>query len=359
MCCNTGSAQAPPPVFSLDFTGPTHEPQFLAGEWLVITDRVVPPQEVDRRVSRAVSLPHNWGSDELMPRVTGCATYFLRLVAHTDDGLLAIKVPDLQSAFRLYANGRLLFANGIPSCDADEAQHEFRPGVVVLAATDTITLVLQVSNHTLPRGGVNDLLLVGPQQLVRAIHQRSTLTSWALFGVGFITFCVLIGTWLLERRLLSSLTYAMVTVVITFRIIGTNGYALHEALPWLPPDAMLRIDFATLHLLLGAFASTFYYILDRHRLTRHQRWVWVYVGVAVLASATVPPQYFTLLAFPTFFLNTVLLIYNMVLSGVLVVRQPQRYLSSFLGLVVLRPCCLTRRLRDSGSSRTGTGCGRG
>ncbi len=328
-----GLAQQQVPVFTSDFTDPAREPQLLMGNWLVATGGLYEPGEFPLATATPVAMPHEWGSGAEMPGIYGCATYLVHVVAETDDGLLAIQVPDLQSAFRLYANERLVFANGTPACDAAAERHEFRPGIVIVPAEDTVELLLQVSNHTLHRGGVSEVLTIGSQTAVRAVHHADIVSTWALFGVGFISVFVLVALWTLERRIRSALAYAACAAMLAFRLVATNAYALHEAFPSLPPDLMLRIDFVSCHLLLAAYATSFYYIINRHRLARFHYLSWVYAAAMTVVTLVSPPPVFAPLSMVQLYLMIALMAYGIALSVFLAVTESRRYVGSLVGLL--------------------------
>ena len=133
----------------------------LSGEWefywgqLLTVDSFlegVPKNKIDAHV------PLVWNQYTLnnkhLPSF-GFGTYRLHIKRANDGSELAIRMPTVSTAYKLYIDGELLSTNGKVSVDENDFIPEYAPEVVTFKPiADEFDIILQVSNYAYARGGM-------------------------------------------------------------------------------------------------------------------------------------------------------------------------------------------------------------
>lgn len=226
--CREGSTPAPVARDGLlDLSGwsPTKDgPLALDGQWEFYWDRLLRPEDFAAKAtppkpSGFLTLPGFWKGQvqdgQPLPG-RGQATLRLRLAPGPGEGELALRLFSLPAACRLWVDGRLVAASGMPGSDADA---ETPRRSLILARfqgrTMPMELVLQVSNHMFRRGGVqNSLVLAAPEQLEQA-HVRTW--AWAMLFAGSLLVMAFyhFALYFLRQKDVSTLYFGLYCLSIT------------------------------------------------------------------------------------------------------------------------------------------------
>ncbi len=130
---------------------------------------------------------------------TGYATLRLRVDLPDHTGRLVLEIPTLFSAYRLWANGRLVAAAGTVGTSAATEHPQYRPQMAILEpGASTLDLVLQISDfHHSRSGSVSGIKLGNYRELLLAKRTASILKA-GLFGA--LAFLGLQNLFLFLRR---------------------------------------------------------------------------------------------------------------------------------------------------------------
>lgn len=171
-----------------DFSGDHVVP--VQGEWEFYWDRLLTPEDFDPGKTPPVptgllALPGSWKGYRLHGRPLGGlgqATFRLRLVTGKAQHL-ALRLSDIQMAYRLWANGKLVAQSGVTGTSPATEQPRRSVAIADLDASgQPVELLLQISNHCFRKGGVPEaMLLASPETL-----QARQIRTWgvALFFAG-------------------------------------------------------------------------------------------------------------------------------------------------------------------------------
>ncbi|PKN07955.1 MAG: histidine kinase [Deltaproteobacteria bacterium HGW-Deltaproteobacteria-8] len=170
-------------------------PVRLDGEWEVHWNRLLDPagfSAISSPVPEHLTVPGSWSqakpSSGLMP-FTGQATLRLVVRLGTAPRLTALRLANINSAYIVWVNGRLVAQSGSPGVDA--ASEAPRPSALVVPLhqgnltqnrAETLELVLQISNHNYRDGGVLTSLLYGQEDTLLAREQVNAGISMFLAG---------------------------------------------------------------------------------------------------------------------------------------------------------------------------------
>lgn len=162
-------------------------PVRLDGQWQFHWARLLEPAAAPAEPAPAFAeLPERWDDYRLegaSPVGLGYATYRLLILLPPGEQTLALRVPAINSAHRLWANGVLLSRAGRVAAEADAAVAQLLPQERELpAGPDRLELTLQVSNHHHRVGGPLHSLELGTAEQIASIGRRNTLVDLLLVG---------------------------------------------------------------------------------------------------------------------------------------------------------------------------------
>jgi signal transduction histidine kinase len=167
-----------------------HAPVRLDGEWEFYWKQLLAPEDFRTGKlpagSAFLSLPAAWNNVKLNGEPlggAGYATFRLRIVPGTVTHELALRLDDVYSAYKLWANGKLLVTNG--HIGGDQSGETLAQAIRLPRLTidsQPMELVLQVSNHHYREGGIVSSIELGAAEKLEAQQHR----QWglALFCVG-------------------------------------------------------------------------------------------------------------------------------------------------------------------------------
>ena len=162
----------------------------LNGEWLFAWKKLLSPAECDSTAAlSAIQVPGNWFSlnpDEAFHRrAYGYGTYVVRLHLPANQEGFALKIPNIQTAYRLYVDGELKVQRGQPGTSEDSSIPNARTAILYLPADQAAvrTLVIQTSNyHFSSSSGIWSPIELGSFQTIIDAKTRNYLVSSVLVG---------------------------------------------------------------------------------------------------------------------------------------------------------------------------------
>jgi HD-GYP domain-containing protein (c-di-GMP phosphodiesterase class II)/anti-sigma regulatory factor (Ser/Thr protein kinase) len=226
----------------------------LKGEWEFYWNRLLAPEDFKQKplagTVEYISMPSFWNDHIIAGRkLPGHGYATMRLAVRVGGGknLFSMIVPQMYTAYRLWANGKEVASNGKIGTDKAHESPEFLPKIVVLATeTNILELVLQVSNFHHPRGGMWSSIKLGSdaQILTRQRH----LAGFHSFLLGGLLLMAVyqFGVFLVRRKDLASLFFSFLCLVMALRIPLENDRMMLDMIPWLGWEATQKISYFTL-----------------------------------------------------------------------------------------------------------------
>ncbi|UOE94454.1 ATP-binding protein [Alkalihalobacillus sp. LMS39] len=162
----------------------------LEGEWEFYPNQFVEPFEADSRDAIYEIAFERWTYTEEFQY----GTYRLDISLEETDyrRLFGLKISDIHSAYKLYANGNLVAEKGKASTLAEEHSGLFAPEFVTFLTEDNqLELLLQVSHFPMKGrlGGINHPLQLGDGELMQK-HDTLAVVSEIAIGVIFLVHCL-------------------------------------------------------------------------------------------------------------------------------------------------------------------------
>ena len=265
--------------------------------------------------SVSMPVPGYWSDKGLASRNYGA--YHLRIISTRHEGL-GLLLPDVYSAYRCYANGRLLASKGKPARSREQAR-PFRLVQVVPIPTlqsDTLTISIEVSNYRHSKGGFAAPPLIGQYAI---LHREQFLSkSFDLFLAGSLLmgFFFFLGMYLFGHHDRRVLYFSLFCICFAYRNVGWGNFVLNELISWLPWELTIRLEYATFYLSAFFFAQ---YVRLQFPVESPKLLVRLFSRISLLwaiLSVILPAYLFTQINTP----YLIFLVAGIVLTGFIFVR---------------------------------------
>ncbi|MDB5288444.1 MAG: ATP-binding region ATPase domain protein [Mucilaginibacter sp.] len=212
---------------------------------------------------------------------------------------LRIAMPDLYSSYRLFLNGKQVAENGIVSTN----EKGFVPywgyrAFNVPEGTDTMNLILQISNFVHSKGGIRKPLIIQQKDIMILNRRQGEAVDLLLTGCLFMGGLFFLGLYLFGDRDKAILLFSLYSIVYCYRIIGTDNYVLHTILPDISWYITVRLEYITLFMGIGLFGWYTRYLCPDDVNKWIIRVICSVCLLFTLMSLLLPPFYFTQLINP-------------------------------------------------------------
>ncbi|WP_436517016.1 sensor histidine kinase [Ekhidna sp. To15] len=226
------SAQGSPKIFE-------GEEISLVGEWnLVMNSFLIYPEITRQHKAVKINVPSTWNDaiwngEKVGP--FGFGTYFKTIIIddNSTSPYLAIEVPEVSIAYRLYANEKLIGQVGIPGENKSQTEPRIDFQVFDFEANpgDTVTFIFHVSNFSNKSGG----LWYAPKLAFKKdLFERTDLNrSLKLIIIG----CILIGAlfqlsiFLKRRSEKSALYFFLICISLSMLLITRSDLPIMDLFP--------------------------------------------------------------------------------------------------------------------------------
>lgn len=234
----------------------------LDGEWTFFWNRFCAPDRPDPRcqLSRAshIRVPGVWnGRHENGKDLEGegFATYRLVIKTGPNQGDLAIQFPVTATAFKAFADGRLIYQSGLPGPSAQESVPFYKPGwgAIRAAPNARVVLIIWVSNHDHWQGGLWKSLRLGARpQIEKSLHW-DLMSTLMLFGAIVMMGVFYLFAGLFRKKLTYPRWFGLFCLLAAVRLLTTGAVpvvALLEGVAWPVLQASVYIS---LYLMIPCF----------------------------------------------------------------------------------------------------------
>ncbi|GAB4434709.1 MAG: adenylate/guanylate cyclase domain-containing protein [Turneriella sp.] len=229
----------------------------LQGEWAFYPREFIAP-ETPFAPREFIMVPGSWGArrTDLMPTHQGFATYRLQILlpANLRGQHFGLLLPQISTAYRLYANGRLVAEVGRLSADEADFKPEYKRQIIYLAFEEKILLTFHVANYAEALvGGLWKTPEFAEINTMFAARNRALGHDLLLLGAALIFAVYHLALFIMRRSDYSPLAFALFCLIVALRTASTGERVLAEyfSLPWV---WQLRLEYASIYFALPAFA---------------------------------------------------------------------------------------------------------
>jgi diguanylate cyclase (GGDEF)-like protein len=272
----------------------------LVGEWVFDWQVFIPPSSVLTDTENTyVKVPHEWYAaklDQHSHSQYGFATYRLQVNTGRIYTQLALKVPNIGSAYTLFIDEALIAKGGVISESGDGARAGYSPGIFTFEPNgSSFMLTLQVSNYDLMWGGPWSEIRFGTPETIYTETTQELIRS-AILVCFFITVAFFnIIHYLLRTIDPSPIIIASICILIGLREIEVSNVLYFVSMGEMSFDSAVKFNFLTF---IGATPIIISYFHLNFRDSYHSfiiNTVYVLSIALVLVVALTPPSFFSVI----------------------------------------------------------------
>ncbi len=238
-------------------------PVSLDGEWEFYWGRLLDPGDfghADPPAPQALArVPGPWSRVRVDGRSLpslGFGTYRLRVRLHEAGQPLAVSVASMSTSYRLWADERLVAANGRVGGDSASAAPQFRPTIgSFVPRTPEVALVVQVANFSFREGGMRNRIEVGTDTQISSRDGARLAIGSVLLGSILVMGLYHLGLYWLRPADRPALWFGAFCLTIAVKFFVEGNLLLTRLWPAFPWELQLRIEY-----LANAGTVPFFYL---------------------------------------------------------------------------------------------------
>lgn len=267
----------------------------LNGDWEFYWHQLIPPQNFSTAehvpMTAFFTVPDAWNDREINgTKLTGdgFATFRARVALKLNSPLLAVRVLDESSAYRLWINGKLVAANGTVGTDHATTKPQYLLQLAEIPSGQVLLdIVLQVANFNHSKGGVWNPVTLGTEADLTRTQELKWGLDYFLFGCLLIMGAYHVCMFLLKRQNYSLLYFGLFCLDIACRTAVTENRFLTYLFPEFSWEVLFKLELFTVHagfLLLLLFIQSLYFSDCSLRFMRILQGICLAFGLATLVS---------------------------------------------------------------------------
>lgn len=342
-CIDSSNANPPKAVNGVldlrSWNFPRNGPVDLEGTWEFYWNSLYSAGDFNQKTKQEsyglMEVPSTWNDTSMRnPRpVYGYATYRLRVLLPSDVSPLSLRVPAVDSAYKINVNGKDLFANGLVGRNGRSSRPVYyAPVRLEIPREPEIELIVQMSNYDFPRPGMRDAFSLDTTGKLLAEAENTLVLNIFVVGAMFIMALYHLGLFYQRRSDRSSLYFALLCISTLGRLLVT-GEAYAYRFSWFTWEIGSKVEYLSL---LGwtfgfMFIRSFY---PKEVSLKIMKPVFALIAVLSLVVVCTPAVIFTRLLFVFDVLSLFMIAYFLyVLLAAVIRRRPYAVIFS-AGIVV-------------------------
>jgi len=308
-----------------DWDFKSNGPADLIGEWEFHWQRHLSPtdslQSPPPPPSGYIYVPGFWNGYPLegsqLPG-TGYATYRLNVLLKPADTPLALKIEEVSTAFAIYIDRKPAAAAGLAGVAAATTIPRQFPAIVAFQPeSGNVEILLQVSNFHHRRGGMWDLITLGPEAEIRRLNDLQRSFDFFILGAIFSMAIYHLSLFAVRQKFRPTLYFGFVCLLVALRLLTTDERHLLQFAPNIDWGVLIKLEYLSYYLAVPAFA---YFLKSLFpQLPRNLLRAILVIGFGFSAVVLfTPPAVFThtLHAYDLFTLGLFVCTFRLLLSGV-------------------------------------------
>lgn len=278
----------------------------LEGEWDFIWNQFLSYEQIlnmKAKITSYMNVPGHWrglkAGDSVLPGDGYCTVHLLvKLPAISKD--LAIKIPDIGTAHRIWINDNLIYEAGRIGKTEKEMIPYLMPEIRLLNFQNEkeFHITLQMSNFMDRTGGVWGHFTLGKS---KDLDRRKSIVlslEMMVFGGLFIMSIYHFGLFTIRRQDRSTLFFGLFCLDYAIRTLLVEHRILMRIFPSLPFDLTFRLEYLTAYLVFPFFVSFFSHLFSKEFNLYYIRAVWIFILVLCTTVILFPHYIYTQFLIP-------------------------------------------------------------
>lgn len=264
----------------------------LNGEWAFFWQKHYAPSQIPTSARLYVKVPSAWSKYTINQTPLpdkGFATYHLKIVFDTAqiNQPLALNIKVLQTAYRLYIQGKHLGGCGIPAKSAETSKPDLQNKVYMfMPKTDTVDIVLQAACFEDNMSGLSRTIELGQVDYLTQKHQYNIYIDFLLMGSLFIIGLYHISLYYFRRQSPAPIYFAVFCLIVAARLLGFSGVNISKV-SWITYEIVQKVSYLSYYvgtLVFLLFVQSLYPKEFHRRVLKLASIVSLPLGVLVLLS---------------------------------------------------------------------------
>ncbi|MGC9472164.1 MAG: ATP-binding protein [Bacteroidales bacterium] len=273
----------------------------LRGEFEFYWSELLEPDnfdDVSPPMTGYMEVPGLWNGYEVNGRELsgmGYATFRL-LILLPETGHYQVNVRELDTAYRLWINGSETGSGKVGKSAEEMIPDWTRREMAFYSGTDTLEMVLQMSNFHHRKGGPEEPIYFGATDVMKRRKVVSATSETFVLGFMFLTVIFHLGLYFFRMKDRSNLYFSLLALVICLRVMLTGEKIFLDLFPFLPWEWTLRIEYMTIFLPPALILLFFHSTFPQYARKWAEYALLVVVGTFLIALFLLPPYIYTYLA---------------------------------------------------------------
>lgn len=184
----------------------------------------------------------------------GFASYRLYFSVADKNLSYSLKVLDMATSYTLWLNDKIILTNGKAGMDAKNTEPRFLPAVANLNnLQEKNELVIEISNFNHYKGGFWESISLGESFEINTHRENKIWMDVFLCGSISIMIIYHLGLYILRRKDISSIYFALFCLTVMFRLSVTGERILFYKIPNFNWELGNKIEYSTLYLVIPTF----------------------------------------------------------------------------------------------------------
>lgn len=312
----------------------------LKGIWECYPNEIIMPGEFAAREKAATyyPVPDFWGSNSEFQQIPkyGYATYRCTVLMDNNVKCLGLYYAEIYTSAAIYINGMLYDVQGQIGTSPASSFPDSQAKIVSFdTESDTIEIIIQVSNFHFRSGGIKGEILLGEERAIfKAIHNRDIIKSFLIGGLIIMAFFQL-GMAVLPKSNHIYYFFSFICLLLAFRIIiipSTPFEAIHK----LPYMLKLHLEYISFFIGIPVISGIVNALFPKDY---SRKYVYIFFSIGVFFSILqyfLPIKYATWLV-PIFQIATFIqgIIVTVILVAVIVRKRPDAYAFTIGWIMIL------------------------
>jgi hypothetical protein len=226
----------------------------LSGEWELFISELASPQSFRRHRAPSqefINFPSTWNAlTKSRKPGEGFATYHAKIII-TPPRQLSLELPHFYSNYTLWINGAKIASNGKVGTAKETSEPQWLPQTIpFMVTTDTLDVVIHVSNFHHNKGGIREQILLGKRDDLAFKRQVAVSSTLVMSTALVVIALVFIFLYFFSRSESSQLYVAALCITWALRSLFSNLYVFNSFFPDFPWELCVKIEYITLYLMM-------------------------------------------------------------------------------------------------------------
>lgn len=269
----------------------------LDGEWEFYWNQLIDPDEMDSGlITGYIAVPGTWNNyttDEGTVSSYSYATYRMTFITDKNERL-ALKIPRVLTAYKLWVNGELRAAAGTVGKTRDAMIPQYLPQVAIFEAQQgNNEIIVQVSNFYHRSGGILESIKIGSEKLILGLRYKNIASNMLLFGCLMFMGAYHLALFFFRKKNISELYFGSFCILIGIRTLLVGECFLIYLLPGFSWEIAHKIMTLTYYLGVPVILMFFLSVFPAYfsvRVTKLAQIIGAAFGLLIILS---PARIFT------------------------------------------------------------------